>query len=102
MFCNAHDDMSNSSIRSKHQRCYTFDHSVRSDVMEDKNGARRPQVCCSGQQDPSVTPLPPRYIGSAGPTQRGGRHTPRSLISFSFFPSSLLSVSGILFSPLGL
>ena len=66
-----------------------FDHSVRSDGMEDKNGARRPHVCCSGQQDPGATPLPPRSIGSAGPTRRGGRHTPRSLISLSFslFPS---------------
>ena len=26
-----------------------FDHSFRSDRMEDKNGARRPHVCCSGQ-----------------------------------------------------
>ena len=29
-----------------------FDHSVRSDGMEDKNDAQRPHACCSGQQDP--------------------------------------------------
>ena len=67
-----------------------FDHSVRSDGIKDKNDARRPHVCCSGQQDPGATPLPPRSTGSAGPTRRGGRHTPGSLISlscFSLFPS---------------
>ena len=65
-----------------------FDHSIRLDGMEDKNGARRPHVCCSGQQDPGATPLPPQATGSAGPTRRGGWHTPGSLISLSFFPSS--------------
>ena len=63
-----------------------FDHSVRSDGMEDKNGARHTHVCCSGQQDPGATPLPPRSTGSAGSTRRGGRHTPGCLISLSFFP----------------
>ena len=63
-----------------------FDHSVCSDGMEDKNDARHLHVCCSGQQNPGATPLPPRSTGSAGPTRRGGRHTPGSLISLSFFP----------------
>ena len=29
MLCNAHDDMSNFSIRSKHQRCYNNQHKMR-------------------------------------------------------------------------
>jgi len=77
-----------------------FDHSVRSDGMKDKNGARRSHICRSGQQDPSATPLPPRSTGAAGPTRRGGCHTPRSLISLSFFPlpfsRSLVSYSLLL------
>ena len=79
-----------------------FDHSIRSEGTEDKSSARRPHVCCSGQQDPAMTPLPPRSTGSVGPTRRGGRHTPGSLISLSFFH---LSFSQCLVScslPLGL
>ena len=63
-----------------------FDHSIYLDGMEDKNDARCPHVCYSGQQDLGTTPLPPRSTGSAGPTRRGGRHTPGSLISLSFSP----------------
>ena len=62
-----------------------FDHFVRSDGMEDKNGARRPHVCCSGQQDPGTTPLPPRSTVSARPMRRGGRHTSGALFLFLFF-----------------
>ena len=29
MLCNTHDDMSNFSIRSKHQRCYNNQHKMR-------------------------------------------------------------------------
>ena len=66
-----------------------FDHSVRSDGMEDRNDARHLHVCCSIQQDPGTTQLPPQSTGSAGPTQRGGWHAFGSLISlyFSLFPS---------------
>ena len=60
------------------------DHSVHSDGIEDKNGARRSHVSCSNQQNPGTMPLPPRSTGLAGPTRRGERRTSGGLISLSF------------------